>query len=632
LGVHERFAAVFDDAPESIAVSRGMIIAYTNPACAQLFGASSALALVGTSSLDRIATEAREMIIEFARRRGAGSSVPGAYRTRGLRLDGTTFEMEVRSLPLGRDLVLVTHRPIEEDLRPIATAALGQDFYRAVFDLNLAIKLLIDPSTGRIVDANRAAVDFYGYSLAELRGKLISDLNILTEEELKAEMLAAVSGRRGYFRFRHRIASGEVRAVEVYSSPIEINDRRLLFSIIHDVTERDALEQQLRASQRLEAIGSLAGGIAHEFNNLLTVMLNASTLMRRHVDESSPLHPLVQDTHFAAQRAAQLTRELLAFSRRQLMQPRTLDLNDVVSELAGVLQRTFGESITVVTELANDLPPTRIDPRQLEQVLMNLLLNARDAMPRGGKVVIRTAEFEGTPPGAHPEEAGRWILLSVADDGVGMDASIQAHIFEPLFTTKAPGDGTGLGLATVYGIVTQSGGHVHVESAPGRGTTIGIHLPVVDEPPSGILPADEQVRIPSRPAPGCRVLLVEDMASVRMTIVRELVAAGLVVLEAASAEEAEELLATELDRLDVLVTDIVMPGASGIDLAERTLARRPELPIVVISGDLRGHDFGRLPRTVRALQKPFTGEHLLDQIAAVLAAAAHPSAGPAREP
>ncbi len=618
-GAFDRFGPLFDGSPESIAIARGMTLVYANPACARLFGFGAPTELFGRSALDLVAPDAREMILEFGRRRGMGSDVPALYRTMGIRRDGTKFELEVRNVLLGHDFVLVAHVEIADTDRPLPTAAMGEDFYRAIFDLNLAIKLLIDPSTGQIVDANRAAVEFYGFTLAELRGKRVSELNTLTEDELRAEMHAAVSGRRGYFRFRHRIASGEVRAVEVYSSPIEIGERRLLFSIIHDVTERDGLEQQLRASQRLEAIGSLAGGIAHEFNNLLTVMLNASTVMRRHVDESSALFPLVQDTHFAAQRAAQLTRELLAFSRRQLMQPRTLDLNEVVSELAGVLQRTFGESIVVTTELAPDLPPTRIDPRQLEQVLMNLLLNARDAMRKGGRVAIRTSAFEGIPPvhAARSEGARSFIVLRVIDEGVGMDEATRARIFEPMFTTKAPGDGTGLGMATVYGIVTQSGGYVTVDSELGKGTTIAVYLPVVDDPPSGVLPSEEPRRL-SRPAPGCRVLLVEDMGSVRMTISRELAAAGLVVLEAASAEEAQALLEKEIDGLHALVTDIVLPGASGIDLAERALARRPGLPIVVISGDLRGHDVGRLPRAVRTLQKPFTSELLLHEIAAAL--------------
>ncbi len=359
-----------------------------------------------------------------------------------------------------------------------AGAARDSELYRALFDINTAVKLLIDPRTEQIVDANQAAVALYGWSKEELKAKRISEINMLTQEEVMSEMEDARTGRRRYFRFRHRTARGDVRNVEVHSGPVTIDGQELLLSIIHDVTERDAFESQLRAAQRLEAVGRLAGGVAHDFNNMLTVMRNAAELIARGVAEDSPLRAHVDDLRFAATRASDLTRNLLAFSRRQPMRREEVSLNEIVSSITGLLSRTLGSGIEVRAELDESVPRVLADPAQIERVLMNLAINARDAMANGGHLIVSTESKRVEASSASPVPAGDWAMVTVADDGHGMDVETMAHVFEPFFSTK-DGSGSGFGLATVHGIVTQSGGHIFVESAPDEGARFTIYLPAL---------------------------------------------------------------------------------------------------------------------------------------------------------
>jgi two-component system, cell cycle sensor histidine kinase and response regulator CckA len=602
--------ALFGCSPDPVSVAGGATLRIVNQPYLALFGYDDEAEVLGRPFIDMVAPSSHDFVLELARRRRMGEPVPSCYIVRGLRRDGTELDVEIRSTTIeieGQVHVVALHREVK-DRQGLVLRSDDDSFYRALFDVNTAIKLLIAPTTGLIVDANLPAVEFYGWPLEVLRTMRITDINTLSPEEVRREMENACTGRRRYFRFRHRIASGEVRHVEVHSGPVSVGDEQLLLSIIHDVTERDALEQQLRASQRLEAVGRLAGGIAHEFNNLLTVVLASSEMMVRKAASDSPVRPYVDDLSHAARRAAELTRELLAFSRRQVMQPQALDLNDIVSDMGGLLQRTLGSKVDIELDLADEDLEARVDPRQLEHVLMNLVLNARDAMPSGGTVTITTRATAVHAADATIVPPGRWATISVRDDGEGMDAETQARIFEPFFTTRSDG-GTGLGLATVYGIVTQSGGHLTVESTPGEGTELTAYLPFA---PSGTsqTPPSSSRRQPRRVG---TVLLVEDIEPVRRALARGLEAAGYVVLVAGCAEEALRAWAAA-PRVDALVTDIVMPGRSGIDLVLDLLAERPELPVVVISGDLRGHDLSRLPEGVRALQKPLTAARVVEEL------------------
>jgi two-component system cell cycle sensor histidine kinase/response regulator CckA len=380
--------------------------------------------------------------------------------------------------------------------------------------------------------------------------------------------------------------------------------------VYQDLTERKRLEEQLRHAQKMEAVGRLAGGIAHDFNNLLTIILGNTHLLRQAPPSGPDCPQLVDDIHGAADRAAALTRQLLTFSRRQPSCPEVIDLNEVVSTLAGLLRRLLGECVTTRTQLAPTPVHVRADRGQIEQVVMNLAINAKDAMPGGGTLTIGTAAITTAPHGPGGT-ATRFARLTLTDTGVGMTDEVKAHIFEPFFTTKEVGKGTGLGLATVYGIVEAAGGHIEVESAPGAGTTFRIGLPWCDAQPS-----PSAVRVMRNAVRGAAVgrgrsvLLVEDEDGIRKLARFTLEGQGYEVIEADGGEAALELL-TPGRRIDLLVTDLIMPGMDGRELAARLRAARPDAGVVFMSG--------YVPESLRLdgvpdalfLAKPFTPAELV---------------------
>jgi signal transduction histidine kinase/ActR/RegA family two-component response regulator len=393
---------------------------------------------------------------------------------------------------------------------------------------------------------------------------------------------------------------------------------------VTDITDRRLLEEQLRQSQKMEAIGQLAGGIAHDFNNLLTTVLGYSNMALNRLSPHEPIREEIEEIQKAGERAANLTRQLLAFSRKQLFEPKVVDVNARIVDSTRMLGRLIGERIRLVTQLDPSLGTVRADPGQIEQVLVNLVVNARDAMPDGGTLTIRTQNADVDPVSARRHfgaPPGSYVVLSVADTGVGIDSDTQKRIFEPFFTTKDKPLGTGLGLATVYGIVRQSGGQVYVESEPGEGATFFIYLPSVDEAVS----PDEGDTAPTGAAHGSEtILLVEDEGPVRELTRRCLEQRGYAVLHAASAEEAIDLLSGHGGPLDLLLTDVVMPGASGPDLARRLTGERPDLQVLFVSGypDDSPGSAGLLEPGAPFLQKPFTADTLARKVRDVLDARA----------
>jgi two-component system cell cycle sensor histidine kinase/response regulator CckA len=367
--------------------------------------------------------------------------------------------------------------------------------------------------------------------------------------------------------------------------------------------------------QKMEAVGRLAGGIAHDFDNLLTVIVGYSELVLQRLAPDTPLHRDVDEIRHAAKGAAALTRQLLAFSRRQILQPQVLDLNAIVSRMTALLRRLIGDDVELATRLALPLDPVWADPWQIEQILLNLALNARDAMPSGGRLTVETAnaELDGPWVAHHPGASeGPHVVLAISDTGIGMDQAVQSHLFEPFFTTKEPGKGTGLGLATVYGIVKQSGGSIFVDSEPARGATFKIFLPRTEQ--SADLPKAPRPE-PQLPGGTETILVVEDQPAVRAVIRDTLARHGYRVLEAANGAEALSILKKHDGEVHVLLTDVVMPGMSGRNLAEQLVTERPDLRVLYTSGyndDMIVHDV--LEGGLAFIQKPFTPDVLLKHL------------------
>jgi two-component system, cell cycle sensor histidine kinase and response regulator CckA len=394
-----------------------------------------------------------------------------------------------------------------------------------------------------------------------------------------------------------------------------------VYGAAQDITRLKHLEQQLTHAQKMEAIGRLAGGIAHDFNNILTVILGNINMMIEELDPTHPLHRDAEQVQQAAERAARLTRQLLAFSRQQVLQPQVLGPNTLITGIEQMLRRLIGEDIQLVTRLALDLGAVRADPGQLEQVILNLAVNARDVMPDGGTMVIETANVE--LDAAYPREhvgtvSGPYIMLAISDTGYGMDAATQAHMFEPFFTTKGLGKGTGLGLSTVHGIVTQSGGHIWVYSEPGHGATFKIYLPRIEEIDELPTSAPTAAELPHGTG---TILLVEDDAQVRALVGRVLCARGYQVLDTAEGPAALQIAAQHPGAIDLLLTDMIMPGGlSGRQVAEQVLAHCPAARVLYMSGYpdsvLAQHQLIAPNQVV--LQKPFTPEVLAQTVWEVL--------------
>jgi signal transduction histidine kinase/ActR/RegA family two-component response regulator len=397
-------------------------------------------------------------------------------------------------------------------------------------------------------------------------------------------------------------------------------NQQLALQSIQELKARQQLERQFLHAQRLEAVGRLAGGIAHDFNNLLSVIIGFSDLALQQIKADTPLWRDVKEIHGAADRAAGLTRQLLEFSRRDMLQPKVTDLNALISNLTNMLRRLIGEDVDLRLELAAGLSRVKVDPASIEQVVMNLVINARDAMPHGGRLSIRTAEIEinsplpGAPPGIKP---GRYVTLAVQDTGAGMDRRVQEHLFEPFFTTKEAGKGTGLGLCTVYGIVKQNCGDIWFLSEAGLGTTFTIYLPPTE---SAQLTALVAPRVRRRRQAPATVLLVEDDDRVR-ELAREILRRnGLTVIEASSPAEAIEISKRPSFSFDLLLTDVVMPEMSGPELAEKLAKEWPRLNVLFMTGYVDESVFpsdGR--RMARALiQKPLSEDSLMQSVRAVL--------------
>jgi PAS domain S-box-containing protein len=496
------------------------------------------------------------------------------------------------------------------------------DLLKAVADAT-PDAVFVKDAEGRYQLVNPAAARFVGRAVADMLGRDDSELFNAADAQLLKERDRRVM-RTGMMETEEEVLTlaGVTRTFLATKAPYRDGNGKIAgtIGISRDVTEQRRLEEQYRQSQKMDAIGNLAGGIAHDFNNLLTIINGYSYLLLQSAPADGLMRERLEEIKKAGERSAALTRQLLAFSRRQLLMPVVLDLNEVVRDTEKMLRRVIGEDIELVTSLHPQLERIKADPGQLEQVLLNLAVNARDAMPQGGKLHIETSNVvldEGYAK-RHPRvRPGMYVVLKVRDTGVGMTEEVKRHIFEPFFTTKEPGKGTGLGLSVVHGIVEQSEGHFEVESAPGAGACFSIFLPRSE-------PSGQSLRLsaPTLPAPrgGETILLVEDESTVRQLSVAVLKECGYTVLEAGSGDEALTLRERHAGPIHLLVTDVVMPGMSGRVLAEKLCAELPELKVLYISGytDDAVVRYGVAHELVAFLRKPYTPISFAHKIREVL--------------
>ena len=622
-----RYRTLVDASPDAITMTdlQGTLI-LSNPQNARLYGYDDPQAMQGINVFDLVASEDRQRAMKDAQKTlDAGGVTSIEYML--LRKDGSRFPAGV-STSLLRDAggtpaaVIGITRDISKRKQAEEALRVSEERYRRIVDTanegiwSVNWKL-------RTTFVNDAFARMLGFAPEEMLGAPAETFTFPEDrEEFRKHMSIRRKGISEQYERRFRRKDGRECWCLVSGAPILDSDGRFAgsFGMLTDVTERRHLEEQLRQSQKMEAVGRLAGGVAHDFNNLLTVILGYSDVLLQGL-EPGPLLEATQEVRRAGERAAALTRQLLAFSRKQTLVPEVLDLGNVVSGLSTMVERLIGEDVKVSVVVSPGLGRVKADRGQLEQVVMNLAVNARDAMPKGGSLIfeLQNVVLDDAYAATHVEvEPGPYVLLAISDTGTGMDAETQKRIFEPFFTTKETGKGTGLGLSTVYGIVRQSGGSIDVYSEPGQGTTFKVYLPrfagnaAVPRAVSAINPA---LRDASE-----TVLVVEDEAAIRQLTKLILQKAGYTVLLAESPVAAERIAGSHPGPIHLMLTDVVMPGMRGPELAERLLRLRPDLRVLYMSGytDNAIAHHGLLDAGTEFLQKPFTPAALGRKVREVL--------------
>ncbi len=556
------------------------------------------------------------------------------FETRHRRKDGSSFPVEVSAQykPEDSGQIVAFLRDVTERKRSEAALLERNRYIETILEnapIGFAVNTIHD---GKGVFVGHKFEEIYGVAPGSTRTvdeyfeKVYLDPEF--REQIRTRIMADMaSGDPARMRWEDiPITTAEGHRKYITAINIPIFEQNLMVSTVQDVTERkraeedrERLKTQLTQAQKMESIGRLAGGVAHDFNNLLTVINGYSRLALNRLSAGDPLRDQIEEIHKAEERAAGLTRQLLAFSRKQVLQPRVLDLNSVVGEMRSMLERLMGEDVEVRFALQTEIAPAHADPHQLEQVIMNLAVNARDAMPGGGRLLIETAlvERDDSYAESHPEaRAGRYAMLAVSDTGAGMDEATQQRIFEPFFTTKGAGKGTGLGLSMVQGIVAQSGGYINVYSEPGRGTTFKIYLPVL----AGATADAARPAIISTLRGRETILVVEDQAEVRNYAVAVLKSYGYNVIEVVKPDEALTICEREGARIHLVLTDVVMPDTSGRELAARLAELRPGIKVLFMSGytDNVIVHHGVLDEGAHFIEKPFSPEELAGKVRAVL--------------
>jgi two-component system cell cycle sensor histidine kinase/response regulator CckA len=602
-------------------------ILFANPALATMLGFDSPDELTAVSDL------AHQLYVNPERR---------DELLRQLLADGSvhSFELQMRRRD-GRIIWVATHDRLVRDAdgQPLLIEGLVEDIterkfaqeqllkseqeYRLLFDHNPSPMWVFDSETYRFLAVNEAAIHHYGYSREEFLAMTVLDIRPPEEVAPMLARLAAFSGQEEPLGFaghiKHRKKNGAIIDIEAAGSPLRFKDRRARLTLVQDVTDRNSLQAQLLQAQKMESIGLLAGGVAHDFNNLLGIVIGCTEMLQWDLPEGSDLRGYAADVLKAGHRAAELTRQLLAFSRQQILQPEVLSLTVLVREFDKMLRRIIPENIAVRTVLRAE-GQVRADAGQVEQVIMNLAVNARDAMTTGGALTIETEDVELDEHYVRQHagvEPGPYVMLAVSDTGHGMSPEVQARIFEPFYTTKERGKGTGLGLGTVHGIVKQSGGFIYVYSEPGRGTTFKVYLPCFKTEANAPAPQPATAEMVGGSE---TIMLAEDEAGLRSIVGMLLKGLGYSVLVAEHGAEALRISDEHGGPIDLLVTDVIMPGIGGRELADRLVQLRPSLKVLYLSGytDDSVIAQGVLANEMAFLQKPFAGADLARKVREVL--------------
>jgi PAS domain S-box-containing protein len=620
----EQLTDAFDVCPEGLAVVENARILRANLAFARVFGYRQSAEVWGRTLVDFLPEDRLCAQLTPA---GSEPNHPQcgypACRFEGKRRDGTRVEMEARCAPFRsgeRSLLVIAARDVSQVERRRVVRESERRF-RAIFDAS-AIGIGHCTPAGRMVESNSALERLLGYSHEELRGMHLREFIHPDDLEIGLGGFQEIAaGRRDSYQAEMRYlrkgrGHGWARlTVSLVRGPD--GNPEFVIGMVEDVTERKRAEQELHEAHKMEAIGRLVGGVAHDFNNLLTGVMLYTDLLRAGLESGSRLRHHVEEIRMAAEQGAALIQQLLAVARQQVVEPRVLSLNEVVSGMRNLLARLIGENIELVTNLADDLGSVKMDPAQAQQIILNLVLNARDAMPDGGRVTLETrnCNHDGWPSREPKPALERGVVLSVSDTGCGMDAETRARLFEPFFTTKRPGRGNGLGLATVQSALKQCGGDIRVQSEPGKGTQVDILLPWVESE----IAAHSDAQSTENAAGHETVLLVEDDSSVRRSAQRVLSEGGYRVLQAANGAEALKICRNHKGDIHLLLADVVMPGMSGRQVAQHVRALRPGLRVLYTTGYAQASAGDRVEaEPMVVFRKPFTGSALLHKVREVL--------------
>jgi len=617
----EEYLNLIERAYDGITVIQDGVLKYLNPRLGEIIGYTTA-ELEGTSFPQYIHPSFRDQVVDNYSKRMKGEFVPPVYESALIHKQGQKIDVEINGGIIvfeGAPADFVYIRDITERKRAEREMIESERKYRVLFENSTEAILLLNLD-GEILDADRKACKLFGFSKGELLqmdiAKLFPEEVYETEIHPKLKELFELDYMTESFV---QDKSGDSVPVEFAMKKVTIGGENRILAIFQNITRRFNLERQLRRSQRLEAVGQLAGGVAHDFNNILTALFGYTDILKFALENNSELIGYVDEIEKVASKASALTQQLLTFSRKQVLAPVILDLNFVVREMTGMLDRLIGENIEFIQELGEALPLISVDRGGLEQVVMNLIVNARDAMPDGGILKVRTSReaLSASKAAAHPEaKPGEYVALKVSDSGKGIPAAIRERVFDPFFTTKEGKGGTGLGLPTVFGIVKQSGGFLDIDSEEGQGTCVEVYLPVVEgefdeeslKSETGIISGSENI------------IVVEDDASVLKTVITILKGAGYSVVGAQNGAEAIKKVALSSETFDLVVTDIVMPHIDGKELANKLLEAIPGLKVLYISGYNDNSILPSLghPDRVDFQQKPFTAAILTRKVRELL--------------